>query len=1075
MVNLRGTSNILLIVVFTMLVASFASAIPQPGLCTQDEVFVSCSGSPDSCGTYGAEQACIDVGCDWTTGSPVVTGLYYTGFEASSAGWSDPGDDAFRSSSRSSCLDNGADGGSYSFNLQDDSSSSYTERTFDFSGYTSVDLAWEAYYDSLESGECLEVKCDGTVVGTFCEGSFSENTWVSQSVNIDGGDCTLDSNVVIRFEAEFSTNFDDVWLDCIDVDGNALGQTCTGNPDACSTYQDDQSCLDVGCDPNCRDKTSCGDGTVQTPNEYGQTEECDDSGNVDGDGCTSDCLNEYCGDSTVQAGLGEECDDGGNADNDGCSANCLNEYCGDGTQQSSEECEDGNNADGDGCSANCALEDTCDTGLFECIGNSNACDTYSQQSYCSAAGCSWTAGGGSGVTKWSENFASNSDWTGWSSEGYGLSYEYSSFYCINDGNDDCVELDGGSSTEYLEKNSNIDLSSCLDGTAVFHIAKVNNDDSSNDASDCAKVWFSSNSGGSWGDVATIVCDDTNVFAFQTAIPNAYLVSTMRLRIEKEGYTDFSEHGYLDGFSITCDEPGEGECTGDPNACETYDTEQVCLDVGCDFSCVEAFCGDGNVDPGEECDDSNNADNDGCDANCFNEYCGDSILQSSEQCDDGGNVDNDGCNAQCVVEYCGDGILHPTLGEQCDDGNNFDGDECSKGCLVETPPMEVFGYGSYYGYNMPEYETRVNFGYGYGYGYIYGYNPSTRSELSYQASWYTTGYEPGMYELRFFATAENGDKWFQFKTKDSLFIELQDHDTGDENGTGDGGDGNGGSGNGGDSGSSVENLGGGGYPGGGSGGGGSVQLEPLALPADGSPLQVEGETELGTGSGLELEPEEALVEEEEEETSDEASALPGFIGSWPFWILIAVLAGGLLVFLVVKGMNKSGKNYRSVLSVLFTVSVITVLVIVGPAQAVKLFIHSPSDTAPYVGDIVGFTVEVDIETDEVVPIKTVSLEVNGVECVFSAAGGATLSTDEICQGFFLTKISSSAITNSPKYGYEGMLGDDCIGEQCEENHVIALFNGYGYGYRPPTDWCPPGQLCVIEVCPPGFPGCLTTIN
>ncbi|MBD3249068.1 DUF4215 domain-containing protein [Candidatus Woesearchaeota archaeon] len=46
----------------------------------------------------------------------------------------------------------------------------------------------------------------------------------------------------------------------------------------------------------------CGDGIVEG------SEECDDNNNQDGDGCSSECIVEYCGDSIVQAGLGEECD-----------------------------------------------------------------------------------------------------------------------------------------------------------------------------------------------------------------------------------------------------------------------------------------------------------------------------------------------------------------------------------------------------------------------------------------------------------------------------------------------------------------------------------------------------------------------------------------------------------------------------------------------------------------------------------------------------------------------------------------------------------------------------------------------
>ncbi len=63
----------------------------------------------------------------------------------------------------------------------------------------------------------------------------------------------------------------------------------------------------------------CGNGVVNVG------EECDDGDMSSGDGCSSGCDVEYCGDLVVQAGLGEECDDGNAAAGDGCSAACLSE------------------------------------------------------------------------------------------------------------------------------------------------------------------------------------------------------------------------------------------------------------------------------------------------------------------------------------------------------------------------------------------------------------------------------------------------------------------------------------------------------------------------------------------------------------------------------------------------------------------------------------------------------------------------------------------------------------------------------------------------------------------------------
>jgi cysteine-rich repeat protein len=70
-----------------------------------------------------------------------------------------------------------------------------------------------------------------------------------------------------------------------------------------------------------------------------------------------------------------------------------------------------------------------------------------------------------------------------------------------------------------------------------------------------------------------------------------------------------------------------------------------------LSLTGGFCGDGNTDPGEECDDGGTVNGDGCSSNCVTEFCGDGVTQTGlgEQCDDGGTVNGDGCSATCTFE------------------------------------------------------------------------------------------------------------------------------------------------------------------------------------------------------------------------------------------------------------------------------------------------------------------------------------------------------------------------------------------------------------------------------------------
>jgi cysteine-rich repeat protein len=125
----------------------------------------------------------------------------------------------------------------------------------------------------------------------------------------------------------------------------------------------------------------------------------------------------------------------------------------------------------------------------------------------------------------------------------------------------------------------------------------------------------------------------------------------------------------------------------------------------------SLCGNGEFDPGEECDDGNTKNGDGCSSQCVVEcgyrcqchawdppcihrtVCGDAFLTSDEECDDGNTISGDGCSNSCQLEEgwtCVPGRrCFPTCGdwrligwETCDDGNTQDGDGCSSSCLVE---------------------------------------------------------------------------------------------------------------------------------------------------------------------------------------------------------------------------------------------------------------------------------------------------------------------------------------------------------------------------------------------------------
>jgi len=95
--------------------------------------------------------------------------------------------------------------------------------------------------------------------------------------------------------------------------------------------------------------------------------------------------------------------------------------------------------------------------------------------------------------------------------------------------------------------------------------------------------------------------------------------------------------------------------------------------------MEGECGDGVLNPDEECDDGDDDPLNGCDNQCRLPFCGDGVVQSDEACDDGDYDDNDACLDNCQAAKCGDGKVFLEV-EGCDDGNAVDDDECSNACI-----------------------------------------------------------------------------------------------------------------------------------------------------------------------------------------------------------------------------------------------------------------------------------------------------------------------------------------------------------------------------------------------------------
>ncbi|NJK33092.1 MAG: hypothetical protein HC927_12165, partial [Deltaproteobacteria bacterium] len=69
--------------------------------------------------------------------------------------------------------------------------------------------------------------------------------------------------------------------------------------------------------------------------------------------------------------------------------------------------------------------------------------------------------------------------------------------------------------------------------------------------------------------------------------------------------------------------------------------------------------------------------DACLPNCKLNRCGNGVVDPGEECDGGGETD--ACDIDCTLASCGDGWRNLSAGEKCDDGDDDDDDDCDNAC------------------------------------------------------------------------------------------------------------------------------------------------------------------------------------------------------------------------------------------------------------------------------------------------------------------------------------------------------------------------------------------------------------
>lgn len=424
----------------------------------------------------------------------------------------------------------------------------------------------------------------------------------------------------------------------------------------------------------------CGDGQTQPP----LGELCDDGNFVNGDGCNITCQPELCGNGELDPG--EECDTGGqcllahtqcdnssdcapgdtcvgvNDDGDGCSSTCKTEKCGDGIVNNeqvncpnpnlpfcsiveTETCDDGNTDPHDLCNDNChsavcgdgvvqgVAGEQCDNGGL-CASNPNfPCTSFEE---CSASNTCDLNSGTCAIT--GENCTSDAECP-------------KKVQCEIQNSDGCNEF--------------CQVETCGDGTfdpdGRDNIAGTGDDEECDDHNNIT------------GDGCTSTCEKESC--------GDGIVSMIAGEECDNGR--ICDGGSFNGHDCTSDDAA-AKCVALGGTCEVNNTP-TCL------NCDDPMCGNGLVEAGEECDDglNNGTDpNDACRPGCVKQRCGDGILDDdTEDCDDGAQADGDGCSSSCHFEptppFCGDGNVDPDQGEECDDGNVNPYDDCTNFCTWAT--------------------------------------------------------------------------------------------------------------------------------------------------------------------------------------------------------------------------------------------------------------------------------------------------------------------------------------------------------------------------------------------------------
>ncbi len=449
-----------------------------------------------------------------------------------------------------------------------------------------------------------------------------------------------------------------------------LTEYCDGSSKSCPTEDYTNDFDDCSEDGNECTDDYCESGVCVHPN----LDDFTDCTEQDGNECTEfACISGSCIDSSVIDGT--SC---GDLINDWCYAGIC-EVCGNGQRESGEGCDDGNQSSSDGCSATCTIDSgwscSTDLGLLSvCTPNcavGSAC-TDTDNNECTVAVCDQVGQ--------CQQSSAGLNWSAYASSGAS---------CSDDGEwctyDQCDGM-GGCTHNVLVANgtpcpttfggSSISNGYCYNGVCDNYCGDGFTDPweqcdlgGSNGAMDsCCSSTCSYVSSSQICRSAAGVCDMAEYCTGSSASCPSDMYDTMSECRSSAGTCDPAD--YCNGTGPNCPSNESGFSSTAGMSCDDGDANDCHYGL-CEFGACETG---NNYDPnGTQC-----GDNDWCyNGSCFT--CGNGSLDPGEECDAGGL---NGTSTSCCDSVC----LFKTSAEVCHDGNDAtcDPDTYCSGSSADCP-------------------------------------------------------------------------------------------------------------------------------------------------------------------------------------------------------------------------------------------------------------------------------------------------------------------------------------------------------------------------------------------------------